>query len=480
MLFNSLQFLLFFPIVTALYFALPSRWQVPLLLAASCYFYMAFIPVYLLVLVAIVLIDYGAAFLIARAEGRRRKAYLAISIVSNVALLAVFKYFNFINEQFAFLTGLAHLHHPVPAVVGLVLPIGLSFHTFQAMSYTIEVYRGRQEPERSLLIYALYVLFYPQLVAGPIERPYNLLPQLHRAHAFEYDRVANGLKLMCWGFFKKVVIADRVALYVDAVYPDPSHHPGLPLLLATYLFAFQIYCDFSGYTDIARGAAEVMGVRLMHNFASPYAARSVAEFWRRWHISLSTWFRDYVYLPLGGNRVARWRWYYNLIVVFILSGFWHGAAWTFIVWGLLHGIYVIGSEITRPVRDRCAALFGLHPAHPVRRALQVLITFHLVAFAWIFFRADSLRNALSVVKHTFVPVFDLQLPKVGFDGFELAVAVAAIVTMEIVQYYQRRGSVRGRVAVLPVAWRWSLYYAATIAIVLFGTLNSRQFIYFQF
>ena len=300
MSFSSIHFLLFFPIVTALYFATPYRFRWLLLLFASCYFYMAFVPVYILILGFTIVVDYFAGILIENAQGRRRKWLLIVSLVSNIGVLFIFKYFNFFNTNLKALAEAIHWNYSLESL-SIALPIGLSFHTFQAMSYTIEVYRGNQKAERRFGIYALYVMFYPQLVAGPIERPQNLLPQFYEKHDFDYQRVTDGLKLMAWGFFKKIVIADRLAVAVNLVYNAPYKYTGLPLIIATYFFAFQIYCDFSGYTDIARGAARVMGFRLMKNFNRPYFATSVADFWTRWHISLSTWFKDYLFTPL-----ARW------------------------------------------------------------------------------------------------------------------------------------------------------------------------------
>ncbi len=364
MLFNSLQFLLFFPVVTALYFLASQRLRWVVLLAASCVFYAAFIPKYLLILAFLILVDYVAGRGIENAEGRRRRMLLLMSLVANIGLLCVFKYLDFADQNLNALFAWAGLDWVIPQL-NIILPIGLSFHTFQAMSYTIEVYRGRQKAERHLGIYALYVMFYPQLVAGPIERPYQLLHQFREHHEFDLPRVSDGLKLMLWGFFKKVVIADRIGLYVNQVYEAPTSHHGWSLIVATYFFAFQIYCDFSGYTDIAIGAAQVMGFRLMDNFNRPYFAKSIAEFWRRWHISLSSWFRDYLYFPLGGNRVPVPRWCFNISIVFLLSGLWHGASWTFVVWGALHGFYILVGRFTRTrapalvrQRARCSACDG--------------------------------------------------------------------------------------------------------------------------
>src|SRR5882724_10012332 len=324
MVFNSLQFLIFFPVITILYFLLKRTGRIYMLLAASCYFYMAFIPVYILILIITILIDYFAGIFIARSEGRKKKYFLWISIVSTCLVLFIFIYYNFFIGTANDLFTLFH----VPKVLNfanIILPIGLSFHTFQSLSYVIEVYRGRQKAERNFIVYALYVMFYPQLVAGPIERPQNLLHQFYEEHEFSYARVGEGLKQMTWGFFKKVVIADRLSILVDHVYNQAHHYQGWPLIVATYFFTFQIYCDFSGYSDIAIGAAKVMGFKLMDNFKRPYFSKSIPEFWRRWHISLSTWFRDYLYIPLGGNRVNAFRRQLNIFIVFLVSGLWHGA-----------------------------------------------------------------------------------------------------------------------------------------------------------
>jgi D-alanyl-lipoteichoic acid acyltransferase DltB (MBOAT superfamily) len=284
---------------------------------------MVFVPVYILILGGTIIIDYYAGILLENTEGKKRKVFLIASLIANIGVLAVFKYYNFLNNNLSVLLNSFGYKNSIPNL-GILLPIGLSFHTFQAMSYTIEVYRRKQKAERHFGIYALYVMFYPQLVAGPIERPQNMLHQFYEKHYFDFERIIDGLKLMLWGLFIKLVIADRLAIFVNAVYNNPEKHSGLTLAIATIFFAFQIYCDFSGYSNIAIGAARVMGFKLMTNFNRPYFSRSIAEFWKRWHISLSTWFSDYLYIPLGGNRVSVPRWYFNLFFVFLVSGLWHG------------------------------------------------------------------------------------------------------------------------------------------------------------
>jgi alginate O-acetyltransferase complex protein AlgI len=494
MLFNSLSFLLFFPITTAIYFALPHRFRWLHLLICSCAFYAAFVPAYLLILLAVILIDYIAGLAIDRARGRARRAFLIVSLVANIGVLAAFKYFNFVNANLAALARLIHWNYPV-ANLGMLLPIGLSFHTFQSMAYTIEVYRGRQKAESNPGIYALYVMFYPQLVAGPIERPQNLLHQFREQHPFDADRIFDGLKQMLWGFFKKLVIADRLSAVVDVYYANPRGTGGAYLLLATWFFAIQIYCDFSGYTDIAIGAARVLGYRLTTNFDRPYASRSVAEFWRRWHISLSTWFRDYLYIPLGGSRVRVPRWCFNVLVVFLISGMWHGASWTFAVWGALHGVYLIGSRLTERLRGRVSSAMGLDRLPRLHAALRVLVTFNLVALAWVFFRAATLGDAWAVLARSVAGGFwtlpDLRVGGAGPPAFtppDLWIDAGLIVFLQLAEWLQARSG-RARAPAARPAWvldrrpvwvRWPAYYALLLIILWIGALGGRTFIYFQF
>jgi alginate O-acetyltransferase complex protein AlgI len=478
MLFNSVSFLLFFPVVTALYFASPGRARLWLLLSASSLFYMAFVPEYILILLFTIAIDYYAGLLLERAEGRRRRLYLLASLVANVGVLAIFKYYNFLAGNLAGLSELFGARPPLP-LLGIVLPIGLSFHTFQAMSYTIEVYRGNQRAERDFGVYALYVMFYPQLVAGPIERPQNLLPQFHEEHRFDYGEVTAGLKQMAFGMFKKVVIADHLATEVDRVYNNPTAYSGLGLVIATVFFSFQIYYDFSGYSDIALGSARVMGFRLMKNFDNPYFSRSVSEFWRRWHISLSTWFKDYLYIPLGGNRVSGPRRYLNLLIVFLVSGLWHGANWTFVIWGGLHGFYLIMGEATRPLRQK----LGLARGGP----LAALPVFALAAFAWIFFRANTVGDAFYIVTH--IPKnlgADLAafFSGAGLPGFSRAAVLGRLLAIAATLYIERldaRVGIFTLVGRLPAALRLSIYFLLVYSCLFLGLLSGhQQFIYFQF
>jgi D-alanyl-lipoteichoic acid acyltransferase DltB (MBOAT superfamily) len=445
---------------------------------------MAFIPIYILILCFTIIVDYIAGICIENAEGRLRSTFLGLSLAANIGVLAVFKYYNFIDHNLSFLLHGFGMANPIP-YASIILPIGLSFHTFQAMSYTIEVYRGSQKAERHLGIYSLYVMFYPQLVAGPIERPYNLLHQFRMKFDFDYDRVTSGLRLMAWGLFKKAVIADRLAVAVDNVYNNPWHCNSLCLIVATIFFAFQIFCDFSGYSDIAIGAARIMGFTLMTNFNKPYHAKSIQEFWKRWHISLSTWFKDYLYITLGGNRVTIPRWYLNLFIVFLVSGLWHGANWTFVIWGALHGVYMVAGLITKSFRNRLTTII------PFKKMplLSTVSTFGLVSFAWIFFRANDVYSAFYIVKHIFTGIPELfheaagrqnVVKSMGLTGEDLAVSALLILFLEAIHYFQGRMNIAELFMRKPLYLRWAAYYATALVIIFFGVFENRQFIYFQF
>lgn len=482
MLFNSIQFAVFFPLVTMAFFLLPQAYRWALLLGASCYFYMTFVPVYLLILAVTIVVDYLAAIWMVRVGGdsRKRRLILFASLACTVLILAFFKYFNFLNGNITFLARLIGADYPIRGLE-IILPIGLSFHTFQSMSYVIEVYRGNQKPERHFGIYALYVMFYPQLVAGPIERPQNLLHQFRERHSFDAARVIEGLRLMLWGMFKKVVIADRLALLTDPIYDNPAGHGAPALILATYFFAFQIYCDFSGYTDIAIGSAKVMGFDLMKNFNRPYAASSVAEFWRRWHISLSSWFKDYLYYPLGGNRVGKGRWIANILIVFLVSGLWHGANWTYVVWGALHGLYLAAGALGAGLRANLAAAIGLDRLPRVRHALGVLVTFHLVLFAWIFFRARSLSDAWLIIRTIASGAgLDSGLAAAGQPLHILGFCMVLILILEAVQLLHATRGLPIVIARFPVAVRWCLYMVVLLCILNLRPAEVAPFIYFQF
>lgn len=484
MLFNSLHFAVFFPVVAAAYFALPWRWRWAGLLAASYYFYMVWEPGYVLLLGCSTLTVYGTALLMGKALSQpARRRYLVLSLVVNLGLLFVFKYFNFFTDTLRPVLALLGLPEVLPHS-RLLLPVGISFYTFQALAYSIEVYRGQYPPERHLGRFALYVAFFPTVLSGPIERPQRLLPQLAEYYAFDYVRVTDGLKLMVWGLFQKVVVADHLASMVDTVYSDPSRFTGPMVLLASVLFAFQLYCDFAGYSDIAIGAAQVLGIRVMDNFRRPYFAASVAEFWRRWHISLSTWFRDYLYIPLGGNRVPRPRWSLNILVVFLLCGLWHGAHWTFVVWGGLHGMYIVLGRWTAPGRERITRRIPVF----LHQGLRIATTFALVWFAWIFFRAETLGKAFTLLECMgrgwggALSALAAGDPGGALDlwGWDLFLSMALIGLVLAIQMVQARIPVRQRLRQAPWWLRWSLYSAILWMIFLLGALRQTEFYYFQF
>lgn len=475
MVFSSFEFLLFFPIVTFLYFTIPYRFRWILLLLSSCIFYAFFKWEYILILFFTIIVDYYAAFWIDRSQGRQRKMALAVSLIANIGVLALFKYYYFLIDNFNSITFRLNGSIYEPRW-DIILPIGLSFHTFQAMSYTIEVYRGHQKVERNFGIYALYVMFYPQLVAGPIERPQNILHQFYKKFDFDEARVVSGLRLMLWGFFKKMVIADNFATYADVVFTDVHRYQGLPLLVAILFYSVQIYCDFSGYSDIAIGSARVMGFKLMTNFKRPYLAKSIAEFWKRWHISLSSWFRDYLYIPLGGNRVAIPRWYLNILIVFLVSGLWHGASWNFVIWGGLHGIYQIFGHLTRNIQKTVFTPLG-----KLGGLLQNWITVALAVFAWIFFRAENFKDARYFASHLFSrsshswrEVIALITPETLFTlglGFSI---------LYMIEKMQEKINVGAWIDQRSQWQRWGIYYFFTFFILVFGYFGAMQFIYFQF
>lgn len=475
MLFNSAHFFLFFIIVTTLYFLVPHRLRWILLLTASCYFYMAFLPIYILILGFTIVIDYYAGILLENTAGRNRKYWLIVSLVANIGVLAIFKYYNFLNNSLSDLLSSFGYKNTIPNL-SILLPIGLSFHTFQAMSYTIEVYRGHQKAEKNFGIYSLYVMFYPQLVAGPIERPQNLLHQFYEKHVFEYERVVMGLKLMLWGLFMKLVVADRIAIYVNTVYNNPGNHGGKTFVLATAFFAVQIYCDFAGYSNIAIGAAKVMGFKLMTNFKRPYFSSSIAEFWKRWHISLSTWFKDYLYISIGGNQVTIPRWYLNLLIVFVVSGLWHGANWTFIIWGAINGFYLVFAIVTKNFRNSLSTLFYLYRFPIVNKIITISITFLLVCFSWIFFRANTTNDAFHIVKS--ILSFNGSL---FVDKTAIILGLFAIIILLVVEFFQEYVTH----SFLPFKTKhWITEHLAysflVILILLLGVFDGGQFIYFQF
>lgn len=490
MLFNSIEFLIFFPVVVCLYFMCPHRFRWALLLAASYVFYMWWRVEYIVLIVASTVLDYTVSIRVEQAEtSRQRKAWLALSLTGNLGLLFFFKYFNFFNDSVAATFEALDMEYAIPAAE-VLLPVGISFYTFQTLSYTIEVYRGNKTAERHLGKFALYVAFFPQLVAGPIERATSLLPQFYERKEFEYTRVTDGMKLMTWGFFKKVVIADRLAAMVDPVYSDIGNQSGPAIAIATVFYAYRIYCDFSGYSDIAIGAAQILGFKLMTNFRQPYFSRSIPEFWRRWHISLSTWFRDYVYIPLGGNRVSTVRLYVNVAIVFVVSGLWHGANWTFLAWGGLHALYMVVSLSTASTRQRILTATKFDRIPYLHSAWQWAVTFALVNIAWIFFCADSIGDAFTALAT--LPTgwesraFSLIDGTVHFGtaripSNEFLVALVSIGILEAAHVLQRWGSVRALINRQWLIVRWFIYSVALWALFLFGVYDDQsEFIYFVF
>ncbi|HXP48667.1 MAG TPA: MBOAT family O-acyltransferase [Bacteroidia bacterium] len=496
MLFNSIQFFLFFPIVTIIYFLLPHKFRWVHLLIASCIFYMAFIPVYILILFFTIIIDYIAGIYIEKSEGKLRKRFLIMSIIANVGVLAVFKYYNFFIDNFNGFLHILNLSEGNLPLLKIILPIGLSFHTFQAMSYTIEVYRGEQKAERHLGIYALYVMFYPQLLAGPIERPQNMIHQFYEKKSFNYHRLVSGLKLMAWGLFKKCVIADRLSVFVDPVFGHPHDYKPVVILIAAIFYSFQMLCDFSGYTDIAIGAARIMGFTLMKNFDRPYSSKSISEYWTRWHISLTSWFRDYVFYPLSislsknkGNGAIKL--YVNLFIVFLLSGLWHGASWTFVAWGALHGIYLIFAIISRNIRGTLNGALGISRNKWIFDRFQVITTFSLVTIALVIFRSPTIKNAFYIWGQMFQALIDLVQRVLVHGGGMLGqncpypmllivLSFGLILFLESIHFIQSKTSISTLVGKQPLVIRWGIYYALIIAIVFGGVYGNTQFIYFQF
>ncbi len=500
MLFNSLHFVAFFIIITTLYFALPHRFRWLLLLIGSFYFYMAFLPVYVLILLITIIVDYFAGIYIAKSKGRKRKLYLVASLIANIGFLSFFKYYDFLIDSF---NSLLHVHWPfmkdlwlssriivwnnwvnshlnslgigidLPILRNVILPIGLSFHTFQAMSYTIEVYRGHQKPEKHFGIYALYVMFYPQLVAGPIERPQNVLHQFYEEHSFEYNRVVSGLRMVLWGLVKKVVIADRLAIYVNAVFGNLQHHSAISIAFASLFGAIQVYCDFSGYSEIALGTARVMGFDLMVNFRRPYFSRSFQELWQRWHISLTTWFRDYLFFPLGGTREGAVRSMLNLLFVFVISGLWHGASWTFVIWGFTQGLVLVIERLIKPVTSKIVRMLGAASTF-----FCTITTFLIFCLANPWFICKSVADVLVYYKALFTwkggNVYKGEPPTAIQYCF---LVVALLFLVEFIQEYYPNIKFIGN---KKVAVRYSAYVSLLTLLLTIGVFNGSQFVYFQF
>jgi len=478
MLFNSLEFLIFLIVVFFLFWvALKGRHRLQsvLLLVSSCIFYMFFIPKYILILFITILIDYFAGMKIATSEGRKRKIYLVVSIISTCLVLFVFKYYNFFITNVNSVSDIMGWNYSIEAMQ-IILPIGLSFHTFQSLSYVIEVYWRKQEPEKDFVIYSLYVMYFPQLVAGPIERAGNLLHQFHTKPKFNFALAAEGMHQILWGMFKKLVIADNCAVYANYAFSHYNELSGASLAIGASAFAFQIYGDFSGYSDIALGTSKLFGVRLMRNFNLPYFATSIPEFWRRWHISLSTWFRDYVYIPLGGSRVGGFKFYRNVFAIFILSGIWHGANWTFILWGLIHAVvYIIyymiwGGGKKKPLAEEAEKW-------EIKNLFGGIITFIVVTIAWVFFRAADVQEAFAYLGSTFSHSF------FGSDVKKFLPAALLILPFLVLEWFNRKshnGVIFSGYPMKPVYRMIVELIMALLIVDSFYTLDHEQFIYFQF
>jgi D-alanyl-lipoteichoic acid acyltransferase DltB (MBOAT superfamily) len=510
MIFNSLGFLIFFGITSILYFIIPLKHQKHFLLITSIIFYSFYIPWHVLLLVSIIILNFYYGILMVKVIARHRKSLVIGILLVNIAFLIVFKYLNFLNSNIGNLAKLIGWNYSI-GVLEVLLPLGISFYIFKCISYDIEVYRGNVEPEKNISIFMLYVTIYPELLAGPIDRPQNLLSQIRTTHKFEYTRVTNGLKLMAWGYFQKWVIADRLALMVNNVYDNPHGFSGPSLVLATFFFAVQIYCDFSAYSDIAIGAGQVLGFNFTQNFKRPYFSKSISEFWRRWHISLSTWLRDYLFLPIAystarrlnnskflGIRPEAWSYTAAALVTMFIAGLWHGTEWTFIAWGTLMGIFMVFSFLTKKSRKYLLSMTGLGKKKTIHKAAAMFFTFSLVCFSWIFFRANGFSDAFYIVSHLhtgFIGYFHLLAGAIlnfrfqdeiiypftmGFDNMELYLDLFFTGLLFSINIFQTRMSVIKYVSEKPLFIRWSLYILFLFVILLYGRFENRQFIYLQF
>ena len=478
--FLSLPFFCFFPVTAALYFCLPRRWRSVWLLLASWFFYLCAQPVYLTLLLFVILTSYGTGLALA---AKRRRWVLALCLGADVVLLFLFKYLGFALSLAGQALGALGLDFSAP-VLDLILPVGISFYLFQAMGYVIDVWQGRVEAERSFVTYALFLSFFPQVVSGPIGRAGELLPQLRAEHPFDWDQFRAGFFRFLLGAFKKLVLADRLAVLVSTVFAAPGDYGALQLAGAMVAFSFQIYCDFSAYTDMALGTARAMGFTLRENFRTPYFATSIADFWRRWHMSLTSWFRDYLYIPLGGSRVGRARKYLNILLVFLVSGLWHGAAVTFVVWGLLNGLYQVAGELSKPLRDKVMETIGLDGDRPARRLIQIGVTFLLATVAWVFFKADSLSGALAVLGGLFHGPLWVHL-SMGLDRKELLLAAAGLLVLFLLDLRSVRHDLTADYLAAPRPMRWLVLWALLFACLVFGCYGAghgtQEFLYgFQF
>lgn len=490
MLFNSIDFAIFFPVFFILYWLVAGNLRLRnILILLSSYLFYGWWDYRFLFLIALSsLVDFYVGQRIYNTENKAtRKKFLLISLIVNIGLLVYFKYTNFFIETFVDSFKLFGNDIEV-STLNIILPVGISFYTFQTLSYTIDIYRNQLKPTKNLLAFSSFVAFFPQLVAGPIERASHLLPQFYKTYKFDYEQVKSGLLLMAFGLFKKMVIADRIAVLVNQVYNDPGSYYGFEVIIATIFFAFQIYCDFSGYSDIAIGISRTLGFDLMKNFNNPYLSKSITEFWRRWHISLSTWFRDYVYIPLGGNKKGQMRTLSNLFIVFLVSGLWHGAAMTFVIWGAIHGIIIVLEKSTSKYRKTTYTVLGLDKDNFSNKLFFRVITFAIVCFAWIFFRADNIETAMTIISHSFYDNMDIinegGFYKLGLSKDDFLLSVFFILTMIVFenQHYKRSFN-EFLLKKQSMVFRWSVYVMVVFVILIFGVYGSSvtsEFIYFQF
>ena len=486
MLFNSLDFVVFFPLVFILYWFFSSQLKIRnvFLLLSSYIFYGWWDWRFLGLILFSSILDFIVGKAIYSEKKKiRRKYFLLISLFANLGLLGFFKYFNFFITSFVDAFTFFGKELEV-STLNIILPVGISFYTFQTLSYTIDIYRKKLKPTNSVVNFFTFVAFFPQLVAGPIERASHLLPQFSKKHKFEYSAVRTGFLLICWGLFKKMVVADRVAIIVNEVFNNPYDFTSTSYTIATILFAFQIYCDFSGYSDIAIGVARTLGFDLMKNFRTPYFSKSLTEFWRRWHISLSTWFRDYVYIPLGGSRKGKFKLYLNLFIVFIVSGIWHGAAWTFVIWGAIHGVVIVIEKFSNEFRTSIFSKIGLNQSTFGNKLFFLLITFSIVCISWVFFRANSIEDALYIVSEISNInnyLWDFNNPEIDF--FELKKALFFVIVMLIIEILHNRVNLLAFLNKQGIIFRWTIYVIAILSLLIFGVYgdyNDSQFIYFQF
>lgn len=485
--FYSIEFFAFFFLVLIIFFVTPVRFRWLVLLVASYYFYGSFGIGYIAIIAFSTLIAYFTALGMARfPEQPKRRMLLVAGLLCNIGLLFLFKYYNFLNNSVEIFFGFWDISYK-SHVLNLIAPVGISFYVFQVVSYSIDVYRGDTPPEKHLGIFALYVAFFPKLLAGPIERAKQLIPQFYKKTEFDIERITNGLKLAAWGLFKKLVIADRLAAFVNVVYADPAAHSGVSLTLVVVFYSFQIYCDFSGYTDIAIGISQMFGFRLMDNFDRPYSAITVSDFWRRWHISLSSWLRDYLYIPLGGNRVKIQRLYFNYLIVFFICGLWHGASWTFVLWGVIHGLYLIFGRFSRETRARLTCKTGLDRLPGLHNGLRIITTFTLISFAWIFFRANTIADAFYIITHLHVgwgKIFNFDalgsMILLGKSKTEFIIVILSLLFLGFIHFLEKHANMRNMFSGKPAWLRFTLYYIIVAGILLLSLPDAANFIYFQF